>query len=175
VLHGGQLYESRHVFQALPGQFPPNHPELWEPLPMTAKAQLVKFCDPIDPEQAGFFDIGQNGTEQEAREVRGAALAVCHRIDPMPCSGITEDAIHFHLADGDTFRPAPTTGTTYYETTSRLLSITLPNTLQPGQTVTVNGRTMHRGVNYPLPPARNEGYLIGPPRGRPSSPSRNKG
>ncbi len=160
VLHGGQLFEARHVHQAQPGQPPPIHPEVWEPLPMTAKAQLVKFCDPNDPDQAGFFDIGQNGTEEEAREVLGAALAICHRIDPMPSSGITEDAIHFQLADGSTFRPAPTAGTTYYETHSSLLSVVLPTTVQPGQTVTVNGRRMKPGANYPLPPARNEGYLI---------------
>jgi hypothetical protein len=35
----------------------------------------------------------------------------------------------------------------------------VPN-LQPGQTVTVNGRTMKSGGNCPLPPMRNEGYLI---------------
>jgi hypothetical protein len=160
VLHGGQLFEARHVHQARSGQTPPNRPDLWEPLPMTAKAQLVTFCDPNDPEQAGFFAIGQNGTEDEARAVIQAALAVCHRAEPMPSSGITEDAIHFHLADGETFRNNPTPGTTYYETPSELRSVTLPSNLQPGQSVTVNGRTMRTGTNYPLPPQRNEGYLI---------------
>ena len=29
-----------------------------------------------------------------------------------------------------------------------------------GQRVTVNGRTMRSGRNYPLPPQRNDGYLI---------------
>jgi FtsP/CotA-like multicopper oxidase with cupredoxin domain len=160
VLHGGRLYEARHVHQATPGQTPPNRPELWEPLPMTAKGQLVKFCDPNDPEQAGFFDIGQNGTEDEAREVLGAALTICHRIEPMPSSGITEDAAHFMIEDGSAFRSGPTSGTAYYETMSELLSVVVPSTLQPGQTVTVNGRTMKPGANYPLPPQRNDGYVI---------------
>lgn len=160
VLHSGVLYESRHVHQARSGQTPAGRPDLWERLPMTAKAQLVKFCDPNDPEQAGFFDIGKNGTEEEAREVLGAALAVCHRVDPMPSAGITENATHFDLPDGSTFRPAPVPGTAYYETMARLLTVVLPTDLQPGQTVTVNGRTMKPGPNYPLPPARNHGYLI---------------
>jgi len=160
VLHGGRLFAARHVHQAKSGQFPPDHPELWEPLPMTAKAQLVKFCDPNDPDQAGFFDIGQNGTEDEAREVLGAALAVCHPIDAMPSSGITEHAIEFTVPDGGEFRNRPTSGTAFYETTSELLTVTLPRTLRHGQQVTVNGRTMRPGRNYPLPPQRNEGYLI---------------
>ncbi|HET6949483.1 MAG TPA: carbohydrate-binding protein [Acidimicrobiales bacterium] len=160
VLHGGELFAALHVHQAQPGQVPPDHPELWEPLPMTAKEQLVKFCDPGDPDQAGFFDIGANGTEDEAREILGAALAVCHHIMPMPSSGITEDAIAFSVPDGGEFRPRPTNGTTFYETTSELLSIALPNTLLFGQTVTVNGRRMRPGTNYPLPPQRNEGYII---------------
>lgn len=126
---------------------------------MTAKGQLVKFCDPNDPETAEFFVIGQNGTEDEARAVLGAALAVCRPVHAMPSAGITENAIEFTVPDGSTFQPAPTSGTTYYETMSALLKIALP-TLQSGQTVTVNGRTMKPGVNYPLPPMRNEGYLI---------------
>jgi FtsP/CotA-like multicopper oxidase with cupredoxin domain len=165
VLHGGQLFEALHVHQAEPGQFPPDHPELWTALPMTAKAQLVEFCDPNDPDQAGFFDIGQNGTEDEAREVLGAALAICHRIDPMPSSGITEDAIHFMVADGSEFRPGPTSGTTFYETMSQLVSITVPDNLASGQTVTANGRTLSPGRNYPLPPMRNDGYVIKTTRG----------
>ena len=160
VLHDGQLFEALHVHQARPGRTPPEHPELWELLPTTAKEQLVKFCDPNIPEHAGFFDIGQNGTEDEAREVIQAALAVCHRAEPLASSGITEDAIHFHLPDGETFRNDPTPGTTYYETPSELRSVTLPDTLQPGQSVTVNGRTLRTGTNNPLPPQRNEGYLI---------------
>jgi hypothetical protein len=160
VLHNGQLFECRHVHQARSSDAPPNRPDLWERLPMTAKAQLVKFCDPNNPEEAEFFAIGQNGTEDEARAVIQAALAVCHRAEPMASSGITEDATHFHLADGATFRNNPTLGTTYYETMSELRSVTLPSTLNPGQSVTVNGRTMRTGTNYPLPPQRNEGYLI---------------
>ncbi|HET8619221.1 MAG TPA: carbohydrate-binding protein [Acidimicrobiales bacterium] len=160
VLHGGQLFAALHVHQAEAGQIPPDHPDLWQPLPMTAKEQLVTFCDPANPDHAPFFDIGQNGTEDEAREVLAAALAVCHPIEPMPSSGITEDAIHFTVPDGEEFRPEPTPGTTFYETMSELLSVTLPTDLGPGQRVTVNGRTMHGGRNYPLPPQRNEGYLI---------------
>jgi FtsP/CotA-like multicopper oxidase with cupredoxin domain len=160
VLHNGRLFQARHVFQAQPGQTPPTRPDLWEPLPMTAKGQLVFFCDPDDPETAEFFDIGQNGTEEEAREVLRAALAVCDPINPLPSSGITEDAILFDVPDGDVFRPAPTSGTTYYETLSELLFVQLPNQLSSGQSVTVNGRFMRPGVNYPLPPQRNEGYVI---------------
>ena len=85
---------------------------------------------------------------------------MCHRIDPMPSAGITEDAVHFMLADGEEFRPEPTPGTAFYETMSELRTIRLPDFLQSGQTVTVNGRTMRPGVNYPPPPQRNEGYII---------------
>jgi FtsP/CotA-like multicopper oxidase with cupredoxin domain len=160
VLHQGQLFEALHVHQAQPDQVPPDHPELWTPLPMTAKEQLVRFCDPNNPDHAEFLEVGQNGTEEEARAILGAALAICHRVDPTASAGITEDAIHFMLDDGDEFSPPATPGTTYYETMSRLLSVRLPDTLQPSQSVTVNGRTMKAGLNYPLPPARNEGYLI---------------
>lgn len=160
VLHNGRMYEAKHVHQATSTRTPPFHPELWEPVPMTAKGQLVKWCDPNDPDQAPFFAIGQNGTEDEARAVLARALTIAHRVDPMPSSGITEQAIHFSVPDGSTFQNSPTSGTTYYETMSALLDITLPSTLGPGQTVTVNGRTMHTGRNYPLPPMRNEGYLI---------------
>lgn len=160
VLHNGQLFEALHVHQAAPGQVPPDHPDLWRPLPMTAKEQLVEFCDPNDPVQAPFFDIGQNGTEDEAREALQAALAVCQPIDPMPSAGITEDAIAFDLPDGSQFRPDPAPGTVYYETQSALLSISVPPSLGPGQRVTVNGRPLRKGNNYPLPPQRNHGYLI---------------
>jgi len=78
----------------------------------------------------------------------------------MPSAGITENAIAFTVPDGSTFRPTPASGTVYYETMSQLLSIVLPTSLQSGQSVTVNGRTMKPGANYPLPPMRNEGYLI---------------
>jgi FtsP/CotA-like multicopper oxidase with cupredoxin domain len=159
VLHDGQLFRALHVHQAEPGQAPPDHPDLWEPLPTTAKAQLVLFCDPNDPDQAPFFDIGANGTEEEAREVLQAALAVCEPVDPMPSAGITEDATHFVLPDGETFQPDPAPGTAFYETHSQLFSITVPR-LARGQRVTVNGRALHRGENYPLPPQRNHGYLI---------------
>ncbi len=159
VLHNGQLFAALHVHQAEPGQVPPDHPELWQPLPTTAKEQLVTFCDPNHPDTAEFFAIGQNGTEDEARAVLQAALAVCRPVNPMPSSGITEEAIHFMLPDGDTFKPAPTNGTVFYETMSALLSITV-DPLDPGESVTVNGRTLHAGTNYPLPPMRNEGYLI---------------
>ena len=67
--------------------------------------------------------------------------------------------MHFHLRDGSTFRPSPKPGTAYYETHSALITVSLPS-LAPGQSVTVNGRTMKPGLNYPLPPARNEGFLI---------------
>jgi FtsP/CotA-like multicopper oxidase with cupredoxin domain len=159
VLHNGQLFEALHVHQARSGQVPPDHPEVWRRLPTTAKEQLVLFCDPNDPVQAPFFEIGANGTEEEAREVLQAALAVCEPVDPMPSAGITENATHFVLADGDTFRPNPVSGTAFYETHSQLFSVTV-SPLAPGQTVTVNGRTMRSGVNYPLPPQRNHGYLI---------------
>jgi len=160
VMYGGKLYEALHVHQARSTLTPTNRPDLWEPVPMTAKGQLVKFCDPNNPEEAEFFNIGQNGTEEEARAVLGAALAVCHRVDPMPSAGITENAFHFHLRDGSTFTPSPKPGTVYYETHSALQTVTLPNSLGFGQSVTVNGRTMKPGLNYPLPPARNEGFLI---------------
>jgi hypothetical protein len=78
----------------------------------------------------------------------------------MPSAGITENAVHFTLPDGTTFSPTPAPGTKYYETMSQLFSITLPSTLQSGQSVTVNGRALHPGTNYPLPPMRHEGYLI---------------
>lgn len=159
VLHEGQLFSALHVHQAEPGQFPPDHPDVWEALPMTAKEQLVAFCDPNDPETAEFFEIGENGTEEEAREVLQAALAVCRHVHRMPSSGITEDAIEFTVPDGEEFRPEPTEGTAFYETMSRLLDITVP-ALRSGQQVRVNGRTMRTGRNYPLPPQRNMGYII---------------
>jgi FtsP/CotA-like multicopper oxidase with cupredoxin domain len=159
VLHEGQLFEALHVHQAEPGQVPPDNPDLWQPLPMTAKGQLVEFCDPIDPETAEFFEIGENGTEEEAREVLQGALAVCRHVHRMPSSGITEDAIEFTVPDGSEFRSRPTDGTVFYETMSRLLDITVP-TLRAGQRVTVNGRALQRGRNYPLPPQRNMGYII---------------
>jgi FtsP/CotA-like multicopper oxidase with cupredoxin domain len=159
VLHDGQLFEALHVHQAGPGQVPPDNPDLWRPLPTTAKEQLVLFCDPNDPVQAPFFEIGQNGTEEEAREILQAALAVCEPVDRAASDGITEDAIHFDLPDGSTFRPDPVPGTAFYETHSQLFSIMVPQ-LGPGQRVTVNGRTMKSGTNYPLPPQRNHGYLI---------------
>ena len=126
---------------------------------MTAKEQLVRFCYPSDPEQAGFFAVGQDGTEDEAREVLQAALAVCHPVEPLPSSGITEEAIHFMLPDGDEFRPDGVPGTVFYETMSKLRSITV-DFLRSGQRVTVNGRALRSGRNYPLPPQRNDGYPI---------------
>ncbi|MGH9210806.1 MAG: carbohydrate-binding protein [Acidimicrobiales bacterium] len=159
VLHNGQLFEALRVHQAEPGQVPPDHPELWAPLPMAAKEQLVAFCDPNDPNQAPFFDIGQNGTEDEAREVLQAALATCRPIEAMPSAGITEEAIHFMLPDGEEFSPDPAPGTVFYETMSRLLSITVDR-LGRGQSVTVNGRALRSGRTYPLPPQRHMGYLI---------------
>jgi hypothetical protein len=159
VLYNGRLFEALHVHQAQPGQTPPNRPQLWRRLPTTAKEQLVLFCDPNDPVQAPFFDIGANGTEEEAREVLQAALAVCEPVDRDPASGIAEDAIHFDLPDGQRFRPSPVPGSAFYETHSQLLAITVP-ALGPGQRVTVNGRRLGPGRNYPLPPQRNHGYLI---------------
>jgi FtsP/CotA-like multicopper oxidase with cupredoxin domain len=159
VMHQGQLFEARHVHQARSGQAPPDRPDLWRRLPTTAKEQLVLFMDPDDPVQAPFFEIGQNGTEEDAREVLQAALAVGEPIERSASSGITENAIHFDLPDGQTFQPAPVPGTAYYQTHSQLFSITVP-TLSAGQRVTVNGRTMRSGINYPLPPQRNHGYII---------------
>jgi FtsP/CotA-like multicopper oxidase with cupredoxin domain len=159
VMYNGQLYQSRHVHQARSSQTPTARPDLWERLPMTAKEQLLKFADPNDPVQAPFYEIGLNGTEEEAREVIAGALATIEPVHPMPSAGITEDAVEFTVPDGGSFRPAPASGTRYYETMSRLLSVVVPS-LGPGQTVTVNGRKMKAGANYPLPPMRNEGYLI---------------
>jgi FtsP/CotA-like multicopper oxidase with cupredoxin domain len=160
VLHEGQLFEALHVHQAEPGQVPSDNADLWRPLPTTAKEQLVLFCDPNDPVQAPFFEIGQNGSEEEAREVLQAALAVCEPVDRVASDGITEDAVHFDLPDGETFRPDPEPGTAFYETHSQLFDITVDR-LGRGQSVTVNGRAMRVGRNYPLPPQRNHGYIIG--------------
>ena len=171
MLHNGQLFAALHVHQAQPGQTPPDHPELWEPLPMTAKGQLVKFCDPNDPDTAEFFEIGQNGTEEEARAVLGAALAVCHPVDPMPSSGITEDAIHFMVPDGDTFQPAPTNGTVYYETMSALRPITV-DPLGSGQ-IGDRERTDHER-RHQLPAAARcatRATSSRRPTGRPSPPA----
>jgi hypothetical protein len=78
----------------------------------------------------------------------------------MPSAGITEEAIEFEVPDGGAFRPAPRSGTAYYETMSRLVTITVGG-LVSGQSVTVNGRPLRSNSNnYPLPPMRNEGYLI---------------
>jgi FtsP/CotA-like multicopper oxidase with cupredoxin domain len=159
VLFQGQLFQARHVHQALPGAVPPNHPEVWEPIPLTAKEQIVKFCDPNDPETAPFFNIGKNGTEDDAREVLEAALAHCQPVMARPSSGITENAVVFVLPDGNEFRPNAVQGTAFYETMSKLLNISV-DTLGSGQSVTVNGRPLHSGTNYPLPPQRNMGYLI---------------
>lgn len=159
VLHEGQLFEALHVHQAEPGQAPPDNADLWAPLPLTAKEQLVLFADPNDPEQAEYFEIGQNGTEEEAREIHQGALAIIRPIDPMPSAGITEDAIVFDLPDGEEFSPEPADGTVFYETQAELLNITV-SSLQPGQRVTVNGRPLRPGRNYPLPPERNDGYII---------------
>jgi FtsP/CotA-like multicopper oxidase with cupredoxin domain len=159
VLHNGRLFEALHVHQARSGQTPPSRPDLWAELPTTAKGQLVKFCDPNDPEQAPFFAIGQNGTEEEALEVLQAALAVCRPIDAMPSAGITENATSFEVPDGSQFQPAPRSGTVFYETRSKLLNISVPQ-LGSGQRVIVNGRPMRSGTNYPLPPERNNGYII---------------
>jgi hypothetical protein len=159
VLHDGQLFEALHVHQAEPGQVPPDHPDLWRPLPTTAKEQLVLFCDPDDPVQAPFFDVGADGTEEEAREILQAALAVCEPVDREASDGISEEATHFVLADGDRFRPGPVPGTAFYDTHSQLLDITV-DPLGRGQSVTVNGRALRAGRNYPLPPQRNHGYVI---------------
>jgi FtsP/CotA-like multicopper oxidase with cupredoxin domain len=160
VLHNGLLYRARHVHQARSGQTPASRPDLWERLPMTAKGQLVKFADPNDPVQAPFYEVGLNGTEEEARELLPAVLATIEPVHRMPSAGITEDAIEFEVPDGGAFRPAPRSGTVYYETMSKLLTITV-STLQSGQTVTVNDRPMRSGSNnYPLPPLRNDGYII---------------
>jgi FtsP/CotA-like multicopper oxidase with cupredoxin domain len=160
VMHNGQLYQARHVHQARSGQTPASRPDLWEPLPMTAKGQLVKFADPNDPVQAPFYEIGLNGTEEEAREVLGGALATIEPVHPMPSAGITENAIEFEVPDDTSFQPAPRSGTVYYETMSRLVTIAVGG-LGSGQSVTVNGRPLRsNSKNYPLPPMRNEGYLI---------------
>ena len=127
---------------------------------MTAKGQLVRFADPNDPVQAPFYEIGLNGTEEEAREVLGGALATIQPVHPMPSAGITENAIAFEVPDGSSFRPAPRSGTVYYETMSRLITITVAG-LVSGQSVIVNGRPLRSNSNnYPLPPMRNEGYLV---------------
>ena len=172
VLHGDQLFEALHVHQAQPGQAPPDHPGLWQPLPTTAKEQLVTFCDPGDPEQAGFFDVGANGTEEDARAILGAALAVCHRIDPMPSAGITEGAVHFMLADGKRFRPEPTPGTAFYETMSRA-----PHDPASGLPAVRADRHRQREDHearreLPAATAAQRGTTSsGPPTGRPSPPA----
>ena len=64
------------------------------------------------------------------------------------------------MPDGTSFQPAPRSGTVYYETMSRLVTITVGG-LGAGQSVTVNGRPLRSNSNnYPLPPMRNEGYII---------------
>jgi len=157
VLHQGQLYAALHVHQALAGQTPPTRPDLWKALPMTAAAQLVAFCDPDHPDTADYHAIGLSGDEEAAREVIAEALAVCQPIHPHPCAGIVEQHTAFTVPDGATFTSSPASAG--YETTSSLLKITVPS-LSPGQSVTVNGRKMEIGVNYPLPPQRNHGYCI---------------
>ena len=156
VLHGDQLFEALHVHQAQPGQAPPDHPGLWQPLPTTAKEQLVTFCDPGDPEQAGFFDVGANGTEEDAGRSSGRRSRCATASTPCPVPASPRARCTSCWPTGREFRPEPTPGTAFYETMSELRTIRLPDFLQSGQTVTVNGRTMRPGVNYPLPPQRNE-------------------
>lgn len=158
VLHEGQLYAALHVHQAEVGLAPTDSSDLWTALPMTAKAQLVEFVPPGDPD--GYHALGQNGTEDEALAVLARALAKYQPVHALPSAGIAEDPIVFSVPDGTTFRSAPDTDTGWYETTSRLHSITMPSGLRNEQTVTVNGREMKPGVNHPLPPRRNHGYII---------------
>jgi FtsP/CotA-like multicopper oxidase with cupredoxin domain len=160
VLYNGQLYQARRVHQARTDGAPADRPDLWEPLPMTAKGQLVKWADPTVPVQAPWYEVGLNGTEEEARELLPSVIATIQPVHPMPSAGITEDATEFEVPDGSTFRPAPRSGTVYYETMSRLVTITV-GSLGSGQSVTVNGRPLRANSNnYPLPPMRHEGYLI---------------
>lgn len=159
VLYNGQLYAARHVHQAQVGQTPPANPGLWEALPMTAVGQILRFCDPDSP----YYALAQTGDEAACLAVLAQALADCLNI-PLhgpahPCSGIAEEHVMFTVPDGETFCSTPSKYPIYYETMSKLLAITVPY-LKHGQSVTVNGREMKPGLNYPLPPLRNDGYCI---------------
>ncbi|KAF0219144.1 MAG: putative multicopper [Geobacteraceae bacterium] len=165
VLHDGQLFAALHVHQAQPGQTPPAHPELWDALPMTACGQLTEFCH--DPAHvfpgtgalaAQFHATGHAGNEAACRNVLARALAVCQHVHPMPCSGLSENPIAISVPDGTSFRSDGADAS--YETTSQLLNITVHGGLQHGRKVTVNGRELKSGKNYPLPPQRNHGYCI---------------
>jgi hypothetical protein len=156
VLHGGLLYAALHVHQAQAGQQPPTHPELWgNPLPMTACAQLAAFVPEGDSD--GYHALGLTGDETACGAVLGAALAKHQFVHRGPCSGLAEDPMMISVPDGTNYNSTP--DTTGYETHSQLLNITVLSG-SPDAKVTVNGREMGAGVNYPLPPQRNHGYCI---------------
>jgi hypothetical protein len=165
VLHNGQLFEALHVHQAQAGQTPPDNPELWELLPLTACEQLIHFTEPhlgTDPRADEFYAIGLAGDEAACRAVLAEAMAIFQHAHARPCSGLSEDPIVFTVPDEDTFLSTPDKKTVYYETLSQLKQITVSNSSHRGSDgkVTVNGREMKKGVNYPLPPQRNHGYCI---------------
>ncbi len=165
VLHAELLYAALQVHQAQPGQTPATRPELWDALPMTACGQIAEFCAPGNPVFPGtealaaqFFAIGQAGNENACRSRLARALGVCQFVEPMSCAGLCQDPIVITVPDGTTF--SSTGMNACYETDSQLYSITLKGDAPFGAKVTVNGREMDSGVNYPLPPQRHHGYCI---------------
>lgn len=155
VLHQGKLFEAIQTHQAVGGWEPPNTPALWRPLPMTACDQLVAFVPEGDPD--GWHALGEAGDEATCLAVLAEALAKYQFVEPMPCDGIHANPVVFTVPDGTSF--TSDAEPKVYETTSELKTITVSSS-GSGQKVTVNGREMKTGVNYPLPPQRNHGYCI---------------
>ena len=181
VLFNGQLFEALHVHQAQTGQTPPDNPELWDALPMTACGQLAEFCADDTGSQVGAtcLDWGQDGNE--AACLGGAVaeglmkcLSVCKPVNPSPSSGLCENPVEFSVPDGSDFQSGPLgTGATCYETTSELLTGACSN-FSGQRKLTVNGREMlctdgKSDWPYSLPPQRNHGYSIQATPGNPQA------
>jgi FtsP/CotA-like multicopper oxidase with cupredoxin domain len=175
VLHQGQLFRALRVHQARSGQTPPGNPALWEPIPTSACAQLVKFCadDQANPRGAACYATGLAGDEAVCLggpdgtdgEALMQCLSVCEPVHATPCSGLCNDPVAFSVPDGSTFQSGGLgNGATCHETTSELLSGACKD-FAGGRKLTINGREIdcdsrESGFGYPLPPQRHEGYCI---------------
>jgi len=175
VLHNGNLFKALRVHQAQAGQTPPGNPALWEPIPTSACAQLVKFCadDQANPRGAACYATGLAGDEAVCLggpdgtdgEALMQCLSVCEPVHATPCSGLCNNPVAFSVPDETTFRSGNLgNGATCHETTSELLSGTCKD-FDGGRKLTINGREIdcdsgESGFGYPLPPQRHEGYCI---------------
>ena len=175
VLHGGLLYRGLSVHQAQTGQTPPGNPALWEPIPTSACAQLVKFCADDQGSSRGLacYNTGLAGNEAVCLggpdgtdgEALMQCLSVCEPVHATPCSGLCNNPVAFSVPDGTVFQSGNLgAGASCHETTSELLSGTCSN-FSSGRKLTINGRQMPcdgglDSLGYPLPPQRHEGYCI---------------